>query len=351
VQVADVVGARGVTLLLVTANVALAGAVRGRDNPRRAVGLAGGVAAGAVAALGYGIVRERTLEVRTLGQAAMVQPNVAFDRKNERDNHDDIVRSLLALSDCAVRETDPDLMVWPESAVPDYLFRHPSWDRMIAAHAVLHRVPIVTGGIHVVWGETRDAYDYYNSAFLYDALGRRDPYPVYHKRYLVPMVERLPYLDPRWLNLRWFGGFSVGAPGEIYETASGRFGVLVCYESAFEDLTRRYRGQGADFVVNVTNDAWFGRTSAPYQHLAHLVMRAIENRVGIARAANSGISGVVDPLGRVRGATALETQTFTSAPLLTTDVMTLYTRLGDWVGLLAVAFTVGFVGFAWWKRT
>src|SRR5256886_13606715 len=69
---------------------------------------------------------------------------------------------------------------------------------------------------------------------------------------------------------------------------SGRFGVMICYESAFEDLARGYRRRGAEFLVNITNDAWYGRTAGPYQHAAHLVMRAIETRMGIARAANDG---------------------------------------------------------------
>ena len=85
----------------------------------------------------------------------------------------------------------------------------------------------------------------------------------------------------------------------------GKVGVLICYESIFPQLSRRYRRAGADLIVNMTNDAWFGRAMAPYQHEAHLRLRAIENRVGIVRAANTGISEYVDPLGRSHGATRL----------------------------------------------
>jgi apolipoprotein N-acyltransferase len=120
--------------------------------------------------------------------------------------------------------------------------------------------------------------------------------------------------------------------------------VLICYESAFEDLARRYRGAGADFLVNITNDAWFGRTSAPSQHASHLVLRAIETRAGIARAANDGVSEFVDPLGRVTQPSRLETQTVVTGPLLTSDVRTVYVRWGDWVGTIAVLATLGFAG-------
>src|SRR5207253_2785902 len=94
------------------------------------------------------------------------------------------------------------------------------------------------------------------------------------------------------------GGFSPGSTLPLYPSPLGRFGVVICYESAFDDLARRYRAAGADFLVNITNDAWYGRTAGPYQHATHLVMRAIETRAGIARAANDGISEFVDPLGR-----------------------------------------------------
>ena len=136
----------------------------------------------------------------------------------------------------------------------------------------------------------------------------------------------------------------------MYETPVGRFGVFICYESAFEDLPREYRARGADFLVNITNDAWFGRTSAPYQHAAHLVMRAIETRAGIARAANSGISEFVDPLGRESRRTALYHATYVTDTLVTADVVPLYTRVGDWVGLLSLVMAAGLVGFAFWRR-
>jgi apolipoprotein N-acyltransferase len=132
------------------------------------------------------------------------------------------------------------------------------------------------------------------------------------------------------------------------ESGDLRFGVLVCYESIFAGLSRRYRLQGADFVVNITNDAWFGRedewwsqSGALWQHPSHLVLRAIENRVGIARAANTGISQTVDPLGRVHNETKLFERTIFTADVLTTDGLTLFTRTGDlvgWLAALAAAF-------------
>jgi apolipoprotein N-acyltransferase len=351
VQIADVIGARGVTLLLAVANTALALAIRERADRVRAMKLVGGVLAGLIVAVAYGVVREHTVAVRTLGRVTVVQPNVQWSEKNDAALQDSIVHATLELSRDAVERTDPQLVVWPESAVPHYFHMHPRWEPLIVAQAISDSIPIVTGGLDVVWGETRDDYEYYNSAFLFDASGRRDPYPVYHKRYLVPIVERVPFLNPRWFHLKWFGGFGIGAPGAIYEQPIGKFGILICYESIFEDLSRRYRREGADFIVNITNDAWYGETAAPHQHAAHLVMRAIENRVGIARAANSGISEFVDPLGREHQRTRLSVKTYATDNIHTTDVITLYTRLGDWVGLLAVLMTIGLVGYTWRLKT
>ena len=130
----------------------------------------------------------------------------------------------------------------------------------------------------------------------------------------------------------------------------GRFGILICYESIFEDLSRRYRRLGADFLINITNDAWYGNTSAAYQHPAHLVMRAIETRVGIARAGNDGISEFVDPLGREHERTRKGTRTFEAGEVYTTNAHTIYVMLGDWVGLLAVGGTLALLVAARWPK-
>jgi apolipoprotein N-acyltransferase len=342
VQIADIVGARGVTLLLAVSNMALALAWHRRARRRQVVVLTGSVVLGLLLAYVYGVFRERSIRFRNVGEVALIQPNIGYEEKWEAAVQDSIVRSLASLSREAIEERRPDLVIWPEAAVPDYFFRRPSWDRLIGEQATNTGTPLLVGGHDVVF-ESEQEYEYFNSAFLFDSLGRRDAQPVYHKRYLVPIVERVPFLNPRWFNLRWFGGFGMGEPGPVYRVGIGTFGVLICYESAFEDLSRDYRQRGADFVVNITNDAWFGRTSAPSQHAAHLVMRAIENRVGIARAANTGISEFVDPLGRTYQETRLGERTYVVGDLVTTDVETLYTRLGDWVGwvVLMSAFTMG----------
>jgi apolipoprotein N-acyltransferase len=260
------------------------------------------------------------------------------------------VEALLNLAARAIYESEPGLMVWPETAIPGYFHNHPRWRERITELARATRVPQLVGG-HDFELYDDGTHDYYNAAFLFDSLGSMDGQPAYHKQYLVPIVERVPFVNPRWFGMDFFGGFGWGDPGQVFEVGVGRFGTLICYESAFEDLSRDYRNRGAEFLVNITNDAWYGRTSAVYQHAAHLVMRAIENRVGIARAANSGISEFVDPLGRQHRRTELDVKTFAAHELVTSDVITLYTRFGDWVGTVVIVLAVGLCGAALRRRS
>ncbi len=356
VQWADIAGARGVTLWLAWCNVMLVEGLLPVVGARRAwARRLVPVAATLAAAVGYGAWRERTLPTRELETIGLVQPNEGFWEKWVPAHEDSVVTKLVTMSRQLVARDGgpPALVVWPEAAIPGYFVNRPQWDEEIARLARDTHVPILTGGLDVEF-HGRQSYDYFNAAFFYDSLGRRLPYQAYHKRYLVPVVERVPFVPPRWIQLRWFGGFGRGRQLPVYAGAGGRFGVMICYESAFEELPRAYRRSGADFLVNITNDAWFGHTSAPAQHASHLVLRAIETRMGVARAANSGISEFVDPLGATYDATRLETEAVVADHLRTSDVTTLYVRLGDWVGMLAVAATLGFAGLlavdAWRSR-
>lgn len=356
VQWADIAGARGVTLWVVWCNVMLVSAFLGRretEDAQRATGNGRRliswphlvpVLVSVLLALGYGAWRMSTTPVKDLGVVALIQPNEGSIIEKRERGEDTVVAKLVTMTERALASGDPALVLWPEAALPYYLQSRPAWDSLLARLARDAAAPIFTGGLYVVFYGPNE-YDYYNSAFFFDAAGQWRPYPVYLKHYLVPIVERVPFVPPRWFGgLRFFGGFGRGRELPVYATALGRFGTLICYESAFEDLPRRYRTLGADFLVNITNDVWFGRTTAPYQHASHLVLRAIETRMGVARAANSGISEFVDPLGRVYAATRLETEAIVVDTLRTSDVRTLYTRLGDWVGWLSVLVTLGFAG-------
>ncbi len=334
VQWADVAGARGVTLWLAWANVMVFLALRRRTWRPAAL-----LAASVVAALAYGAWRERTLVLRPAATVAVVQPNVDYEEKRRNRNNDSLVLGMMALTRQARQDSAVQLVVWPEAIVPDYFLRRPDWESAIGGLAEALRTPLLVGGLDAVRG-TDGEYVPYNAAFYFDTTGSGRRAPVYHKRYLVPIVERVPFLDPRWFgDLRYFGGFGIGRALPVYRVGDAGFGTLICYESAFEDLPRAYRRAGADFLVNITNDSWYGRTAAPYQHAAHLVMRAIETRMGVARSASTGISQFVDPLGHVHQSTPLFAVRVETRAVLTSDGLTPYVRWGDWVGLLVVVGT------------
>ena len=338
VQWADLAGARGVTLWLAWANAMVYLALRDRTGAGRRLAL---VLLTVLLALGYGARREATLVMRPVTTVAVVQPNVGFKEKREARERDTLALELLALTRRADSIPGVRLVAWPEAALEGYFATKPEWPDWIGSVARGAGIPILAGGLDVEFNPDGSYKDYYNAAFLFDTSGSYTAQPSYRKTFLVPIVERVPILNPRWFgDLKWFGGFGIGRRFPVYRIREGGFGVLICYESAFEQLARDYRRRGADFLVNITNDAWFGVTAAPYQHASHLVMRAIENRVGIARAANTGISEFVDPLGHVHLATALNVQRVEASPVLTTDVRTLYVRLGDWVALVAVVGAV-----------
>lgn len=354
VQWADLAGARGVTFWVAWCNVMIVEAATSVRGARYAVRGLTPVVVTILLALGYGVWREQTLPVRDVGVVGLIQPNEGFREKWLPGHEDEVVAKLLTMSQGLIALARPQLVVWPEAAIPGYMFQHPRWDEAISGLARASHTPIVAGGLHAD-PNAPPPIPYYNAAFFYDSTGDRSRHPIYGKHYLVPIVERVPFVPVRWMRRlpgvgRWSGGFARGKDVPVYQTAIGRFGVVICYESAFEDLPRRYRARGADFLVSITNDAWFGRTAAPAQHASHLVLRAIETRMGIARAANSGVSEFLDPLGYAYHRTLLGTEDAIADHLRTSDVTTLYVRWGDWVGLLSILGTLGFAAVLFANR-
>jgi apolipoprotein N-acyltransferase len=249
------------------------------------------------------IARADTLPV------AVIQPNVTQAFKWDPASAAATYRKVNVLIAEAERE-DPALVVGPEACLP---FAVSEGSTRLPAEIAAGTRPLLLGVVTGIGEGRRGKLDghpvtvyrrHYNSALLVDAdrtvLDRHD------KQYLVPFTEQVPYKRVLGFVLpmmrKQFGKFVPAADLHLL-TVPGqprpvRFGALVCYESLFPALVARLRGMGADFMVNVTNDAWFGRSTFPYQHAGMSTLRAIENRVSIVRAANTGVSAFYDPLGR-----------------------------------------------------
>jgi apolipoprotein N-acyltransferase len=228
------------------------------------------------------------------------------------------------------------LRIFPEAEI------HEGWVEPLRAWSAFAASAFLIGGLGYEGELEAGRFTPYNSAFVVDSMGVWDWR--YDKRYLVPFVERVPMVPPEWFGgFQYFGGFGVGEGWPLAHVNGTDYGVLICYESSYPEGSRQFRLAGADVLLNITNDAWYGReplyarTTALWQHPAHMVMRAIENRVGVARSANTGISMFIDPVGRVYNATNLFEPDIRSDVVLTTDVLTLFTRFGDLTGKGAAA--------------
>jgi apolipoprotein N-acyltransferase len=355
VGIAELVGARGVTFWIALVNGLLA-VVLLKLRERRTWGVQAALVVFAVAApMGWGAWRAATLPLRDAARVAVVQPNIPEHIKLDgRAGLDSTLASLSRL----VPEIEPgsvDLVVMPEVTLQVFPESEgqAGWTALLESYARSAQSPILFGALGFE-GDPRGPVVPFNSAFLMEPGGLADYR--YDKRYLVPFVERVPLLPPEWFGFRYFGGYGVGQGWPLASVAGTSYGVLICYESTYPEGSRRFRREGADVLLNITNDAWYGReplyarTTALWQHPAHMVMRAIENRVGVARAANTGISLFIDPIGRVYNRTSLFEPDLRVDTVQTTDILTFYTRFGDLVGngsaiaallLLVASFRLG----------
>jgi apolipoprotein N-acyltransferase len=154
----------------------------------------------------------------------------------------------------------------------------------------------------------------------------------YDKIHLVPFGEYVPLQSLLFFVERMatgIGNFKAGQDFTVFETPLGQFGVLICFEAIFPDQVRRYVLNGANFLVNITNDAWFGDSAAPYQHLSMATLRAVENGVYLVRAANTGISALIAPTGRILQQSDLFGEAVLSGTVTAGTAKTFYTRYGD----------------------
>ncbi|MBM9536159.1 apolipoprotein N-acyltransferase [Desulfobulbus alkaliphilus] len=277
---------------------------------------------------GYSYVRYQVME-STLGrslqaQVAVVQGNIDQSIKWSEKMRAATVESYLNLSRQVLEGTDTELVVWPETALPFFPQQDPLMYR-VTDFVTTANTWLLTGAplYKITPGEEEvDQVEYFNGALLIGPDGQ--PGGQYAKQHLVPFGEYvplrryLPFLEPLVVSI---GDFTPGTSSAPLELGTMRLGILICYESIFPAIARQTVDQGANLLVNITNDAWYGQSSAPYQSMAMTVFRAVENRRTLVRAANTGISASVDPLGRIVGATALFTEAalLVQAPLLTEE--------------------------------
>ena len=343
IQMVEWTGIYGISFWLVTVNVILYGLMtlpRVAWMPRVRTAL---VVIVMVWLAGYG--RLATLpemdEAKTV-DLAVVQPNVGPHEKWQPDNRDWVFNRLDSLYMVAT-ESEPDMIIWPEAATPAFLTKNYRRLSQIRQRIRQTGIPLLTGTVD--WSSVKGRRAYHNSA----ALIREDgSIPVYHKRQLVPLGEFNPFARQlpisEELNL---GHYTRGMEETTFQLNEAPFASIICFESVFPAIVNGLNRHGAQFLVIVVNDGWFGTSAEPYQHEAIARLRAIENRYPVVRSANTGISAVIDRRGlEVKSMGIGETGVIT-ASIVPMKEHTFYRNHGNWIVKWSLLATVVMAGVGW----
>ncbi|MFQ5589276.1 MAG: apolipoprotein N-acyltransferase [Nitrospiria bacterium] len=291
--------------------------------------------------LGYGLFRlsEPVNHGRSL-RVAVIQGNIAQDQKWDRAFQEETLNiyerlSLSTLND----EEKPNLLLWPEAVLPFVFGSEPGHERRLRHFVDEQNIPLILGAPSMRREDT-EKLTLRNSAFYFspetEQIGR------YDKLHLVPFGEYVPL--PKLLFfigklVEGVGDFLPGETATVFDLGKTRVAAVICFEVIFPEVVRQFVQNGAVIMTTLTNDAWFGTSSAPFQHFSMVQFRAIENRIPFARAANTGISGFIDAKGRVLQTSPLFVEATATETLFRRTQTTLYTQWGDFFAALCAIIT------------
>ncbi len=357
-QVLDITGAYGVSFVIVAVNAALFLIIErlvGRSErfPLKETAVSSVLVILLVIYGIFAIKREQAImRAGTPVPVALIQPNIRQDIKWDPTFQEQTMEIYENMT-LASKSYKPRIIVWPETATPFFFQNHPVFRPRVEELVRRADAPLLFGT--PAYEDEGGTIRYYNRAYLLSETGRI--VGRYDKIHLVPFVEYVPlrslffFVDK--LANGAAGDFSMGTVTDPIPTAIGPVGTLICYEAIFPESARLFARNGAALLINITNDAWFGTTSAPYQHFSMARMRSIETRLFLVRAANTGISAVIDPTGKDEIRTHIFTRTVGLGEVIPKPRMTFYTRFGDvFAQLLTLIFFSPFImhGYATLKR-
>ncbi|MFQ5645884.1 MAG: apolipoprotein N-acyltransferase [bacterium] len=329
IQIADITGVYGLSFIVMSVAVSLAKIASLYPEIKSSHLLRYGLVPVflLIAGLSYGYYRINHLKFPEKIRVGVIQGNVDQGVKWNPSFQQKTIDRYARLSRKAAGKTTR-LIVWPETAAPFYFQSNEKFARQVTKLAKEIKTPLLFGAPAFVM--KKGDYQQQNSAFLLSSegvlIGKSD------KIHLVPFGEYVPLswlFKPFGSLVAEVGDFSPGDRPHPLQLGNKRLGVVICFEVIFPDLVRRFFKNGAHFLVNITNDAWFGHTDASYQHYSMVTFRAVENHAGVARSANTGISGFIDPLGRNISSTDIFVTTEQAADLPVSREKTVYTRYGD----------------------
>ena len=280
---------------------------------------------------------------------SLVQGNIEQSKKWDRRYADAIMETYSHMTQAAAKGK-PDLIVWPETAVPGFI------DKNTILYKEVNRIALEAQSFLLLGSSQyrkfinkRSGRKYFNSAFLIHSDGEMQKKQQYDKIRLLPFGEYTPFkraIPWSYIKVPNLGGFTPGKEFTIFELPSCCFGVTICWENIFSNLFRQFVKQGAQFMVNITNEAWFGKTAAPYQFVSMSVFRAAENRVFVVRCANTGVSCFIDPYGRIvsrvmdKNGSDIFVRGVLSGSVIPLESNTFYTRYGNWLVWMCTVFSV-----------
>ena len=345
IQIAELTGVYGISALVIFGNLVLFTLVYKRG-PGRGRLLMGTVVL-VLCVMAWGSWRRSQLAALPHDhrlRVGVVQGNIEQDEKWQPAFQAETIARYARMTRQAASQ-GTDLVVWPETAVPFFFQSDYTYRGQILGLARETKTPLLFGS--PAFQRSTRHVTLFNRAYLLSA--DAEVVDRYDKMILTPFGEFIPFQDSFLFFLdklvEGIGDFAPGTTPTVFRLPPHAFGVLICYEGIFPDIARHFVERGATFLINITNDAWFGRTAAPYQHLMMEALRAVENRVPLVRAANTGISAVVDVTGEVRTRTELYETAFFVEEITWPQVTSFYTRYGDVFARLCALGCLGMLGY------
>ena len=373
IQMAALFGTYSISFLIVLVNAALTSAVFiGLPYLKRQIDRAHGAAftktdlalmssatLGIAGALLYGSIVAGNPATGKAISVAVVQGNIEQAKKWDPRYADEILQVYADLTLQASTD-QPDLIIWPETAAPGSISLDPDIHDRLNGLVEKTAIPLVLGSArHQKFQDSGcKSLRPLNSAFLLLPGVEKIELQQYDKIKLFPFGEYLPQkniIPWQWIHVSSLSEYVPGTQYTVFRVASHRFGVTICWENIFPNFVRQFVKRGAQFIVNITNEARFGKTAAPYQLAAISVFRAVENRIFMIRCANTGVSCIIDPCGRIipqlKNAQGqdLFVRGILNGTIIPTESKTFYTRNGDLAPILAIAVSLIFIFIAWSK--
>lgn len=354
-QIVSVTSVHGLSFLIVAVNVLLAQILRKDVTAEKRVTSFFVSVAVVVGLIAHGWIVMPKYPMPGSIDVAMLQGSVPLEVKWAPGNQGHSLRLYDSLTQ-SVADSAVKLYVWPETSAPCYLSHDPGCSREVSSTVRK------SNGYHLVGAlgakATKGQKRFFNSCYQYNPSGHVETR--YDKVKLVPFSEHVPYQDhlpfleksflQKYLtfidtyDVQWWSDFYPGDSIVIFELPDYAYSVLICFESTFPEFARQTILDGADFLVGITNDTWFGRSVGIHMHSRIFITRAVENRCWAIRVANSGLTYIVDEYGRVRGALDVYEVAALKGKVSAIDGFSLFTRYGDLVGRFSFLMTVLLIG-------